>query len=107
GGGLFEQQRVSRLALDRDTYRKLIVLADEDAGSLEHPSKIESRVEVGVAGGSVAQKRQADVVATTRLGRQRHTDRLRQLRADAARPRDHLDGAGALMAGHLPTLGDV
>jgi hypothetical protein len=104
---LLKQQRVTRLPLYRHTDRKLVVLADEHARSLEDAREVERGVEIRVTRGAVAQKRQGDVVATTLTRRQCHAYRLRQLRRDAARPRHHVHRARALMTRHLPTFGDV
>jgi hypothetical protein len=80
-------RRARQLPADRNRYRPLVVLHEEDARCLEHGRKVQRLMHVALAGCAVTDKRQRHRVLFQALGGHRRADGMQSMRADLDRNR--------------------
>ena len=107
GAALDREGGRGRLPARRHADRPVVVLADDHAGHAVHARERHRGVEVGLARRAVADEAEGDDLVALELGGPRGADGLRELRAEAARPRDLVHLPAAHVRGHLATLQDI
>src|SRR5262249_41915946 len=85
----------------------VVVLADKNDGHFVDARKVHRVVEIGLARSAVASEPEGDALALLDLHGPSCADRLRELRADARRPRDLMHHLRCGVARLLPTLEHV
>ena len=107
GAALDGERRRGCLPARGHADRPVVVLADDHAGHAVDAGERHRGVEVGLARRAVADEAQRHGAIALELRCPRGADGLRELRAEAARPRDLVHLAPAHVRGHLPALEDV